>query len=141
MLHNRHLGKGRPLEFGPTDVARNARVGGHDEPGHLGPGLRDGDSPTWSAQRCHLRADRVAGLVLDLAEIVNRLEVEPHLRRGIEPARETQRGIGGDAAPSPQNLGDTRARDAEGASQLGLRYAELVHLILQNVPWMHRGYM
>jgi hypothetical protein len=49
--------------------------------------------------------------------LVARLEVQPALRVGLEVAGEPQRGIGRDAAPTPNNLVNPRRRHAENLSQ------------------------
>ena len=69
------------------------------------------------AKRDDLLADRLARLVFNSAEVMDRLEVEPHLRRGVEPARDPQGGVGGDATtpsespPRRGHRGDDAACD------------------------------
>lgn len=57
----------------------------------------------------------VGGLIVRLAQVVGRLEVQPHLWRGVEPPGQAQRGVGADATSSPDGLGDPRPRDTESA--------------------------
>ena len=52
--------------------------------------------------------DRLAGFLLDKAQLIELLQVEPELRTGAEEVAQAQGRIAGDGPPAVQNLAQVR---------------------------------
>ncbi len=59
------------------------------------------------------------------------LQSHPQLRRGLEEAPQSKRGIGGDSAFAEDNLVQAVERDAKAAGSLDLSEAERLEIFLQ----------
>ncbi len=85
----------------------------------------------------HLALDLAFQTLLGYFQVVMRLQVEPELRGGAESARQTQGGIGSDAALALNNGVDAIRRYAQGARQGVLAdFQRLEEFFQQNLTGM-----
>jgi hypothetical protein len=85
-------------------------------------------------QRRHLSPD----LIGSHAQIIRRLQIEPELRAGLEPAAEAKRGVAGDGALAPDDLRDAVRRHGE-PRQFGRRDFEFGQFVGENFAGMDGG--
>ena len=95
----------------PVGAVRGVSDGGLESP--CGKARRQSHKRGFQAWACSFLKgrqglDRLAGFLLDKAQLIELLQVEPELRTGAEEVAQAQGRIAGDGPPAVQNLAQVR---------------------------------
>ena len=105
------VGDGRGFDAGLVGAVRGVSDGGLESP--CGKARRQSHKRGFQAWACSFLKgrqglDRLAGFLLDKAQLIELLQVELELRTGAEEVAQAQGRIAGDGPPAVQNLAQVR---------------------------------